>query len=85
MEYVTLYPVMHRGTEQILIQCKNLKELNAIIRRVKGVKWSQTHKSWYLQLSRENYDAIREALHGVAVINPDELKKYLLKKKLSAR
>lgn len=27
LENVTLYPVMHRGIEQILIQCGNVKEL----------------------------------------------------------
>lgn len=33
-----------------------------------------------MPLSKESYDTIYEALHKTAVINKDELKKYLLKK-----
>ena len=85
MENVNLLPVMHRGSEQILIQCGSLNKLNIVIRKFRGVKWSQTHKSWYMPLSRESYDTIVGALNKMAVINTDELKKYLLKKKQSAR
>jgi len=45
--------MMHRGTEQILIRCENVKTINDTIRKIHGVKWSQTHNSWYLPLNKE--------------------------------
>ena len=82
MENIILVPVMHRKAEQILIQCVNLTVLNRVIRKLKGVKWSSTYKAWYLPLNQENYRAIVKTLHDIAVIHTEELKAYLLKKKL---
>ncbi|MEJ7738620.1 MAG: hypothetical protein WKF97_14415 [Chitinophagaceae bacterium] len=83
MESITLFPMMHKGTEQILIRCENVKTMNDTIRKIPGVKWSQTHNSWYLPLNKENYNRIHQALHHLATLNTDELRKYLLKKNMS--
>jgi hypothetical protein len=85
MEDINLFPVMHRGAEQILIKCPNVKSINDHIKKIQGVKWSQTHKSWYLPLSKENYHLIHQSLHQLATLKTDELKKYLVKKKMSDR
>jgi integrase/recombinase XerD len=85
MEAVTLLPVMHRRAEQILIKCANIKLVNDAIRKIAQVKWSQTHKSWYLPLNKESYTLIHQALHKIATLNTEELHKYLLKKKRSTR
>ena len=85
METIILCPVTHRGSEQILMKCENLKVINDAIKKIRGAKWSQTHKSWYLPLSEENYHLIYYALRQLATINTDELKNYLLKKKMSNR
>lgn len=74
---------MHRGAEQILIRCENVKTVNDTIKKIRGVKWSQTHNSWYLPLTKENYHHIHQALHQLATLNTDELRKYLLKKNMS--
>lgn len=58
MEDINLFSVMHRGAEQILIKSRNLKSINDQIKKIPEVKWSQTHKSWYLPLSKENYHLI---------------------------
>ncbi len=84
MEDINLYPVMHRGAEQILIKSPNVKSINDHIKKIKGVKWSQTHKSWYIPLSKENYHLIHQSLHLLAALKTEELKKYLVKKKMSA-
>ena len=85
METITLFPVLHRGAEQILIKCANVKSVNDAIRKIQGAKWSQTHKSWYSPLNKENYNLIHQSLHQLATFNTEELKKYLLKKKMSNR
>lgn len=79
MEKVTLLPTMHKGAEQILICCSNLKILNDAIRRIPAVKWSLTNKSWYLPLSEENYRLITHTLDPLATINYEALQLYLLK------
>ncbi len=81
MENVTLVPAMHRGAERILIIAAKRKVLNDALRKLPGVKWSQTHTSWYVPLSESNYQSIHQALHGLVNITADDLNKYLLKER----
>lgn len=81
MESIQLVPVMHRGAEQILIKCDNIKLVNDAIKKIPQVKWSQTHKAWYMLLNKESYQMIHQALHRIATLNTNELHQYLLKKK----
>jgi len=81
MKQVTLKPLHHRGRENIGIYFQNYSSLNNIIRKLKEVKWSQTNKCWYMPLSSDSYDLIKEALNKVAEINSAELKQYLEKRK----
>lgn len=81
METVTLVPVLHRGQEQILMRFANLKSLNDVVKRLPAVKWTKTHKSWYVPLSAENYRLIWQALHSLTRISTDDLHRYLVKRK----
>ena len=81
MKQVTLKPLHHRGRENIGIYFQNYSSLNNIIRKLKEVKWSQTNKCWYMPLSSDSYNLIKEALNEVAEINSAELKQYLEKRK----
>jgi hypothetical protein len=83
METIILFPVMHRGAEQILMKCANIKIVNDAIRKIPKAKWSETHNSWYVPLNKDSYTLIHQALHQLATLNTDELRKYLLKKKMS--
>lgn len=40
------------------------------------MRWSQTHKVWYVPWGRESYDNIRAALQPLAKINDRQLKAY---------
>ena len=53
-----------------------------MVKKIAGIKWSQTNRCWYLPLSRENYNKIHLSLQGAAQIANDELKHYLEKKKI---
>ncbi len=39
---ITLLPLYHRGTEQIGLQFKKDSELNNLIKKIKGIKWSNS-------------------------------------------
>jgi integrase/recombinase XerD len=82
METIYLLPVMHNGEEKILLKYPNLQKLNLETRKIKGIKWSQTHKAWYLPLSEETYKKICASLQQHCVLDKKALQQYLEKKKL---
>jgi hypothetical protein len=45
MKEINLFHVKRRGAGQILIKSPNFKSINDQIKKIPGVKWSQTHKS----------------------------------------
>ncbi|RYZ57222.1 MAG: integrase [Chitinophagaceae bacterium] len=59
--------------------------MNTIFRRLPGVKWSQTHKVWYMPWGRLSYDAIVAATQPVAKIDDHLLKAYLQKRAAVAK
>ncbi len=78
---VALGPLHYRGQESIAINCTLTKDLELVIRKLKGVKWCGEKRCWYLPLSRENYLTIKEVLKDIAVLNIESLRKYLEQKK----
>jgi integrase/recombinase XerD len=81
MQTINLLPLQHRNKQCLLIQFKNDQPLNNIVRKLPNTKWSQTHKSWYLPLSEENYRMIAAALQSSVILNVDALRNYLYKRK----
>ena len=80
---VKLKPLYHRQQENIGVYYANSILLNNIVRKLTGVKWSQTNKCWYLPLSREAFYRVITALKDHVILEYDELKKYLEEKKKS--
>jgi integrase/recombinase XerD len=80
MQPILLRPLLHRGALPMGIFVENNTEINNRIRKIHGVKWSQTHHCWYLALSKVNYRTLCSMLQPL-VINKDELKDYLEKRK----
>jgi integrase/recombinase XerD len=81
MIQVTLKPLHHRGQESIAIYYENYATINNIIKKLPGVKWSQTNKCWYVALNPESYNHLYKALNGKAELNITSLKQYLEKRK----
>lgn len=81
MKVITLLPFHHRQAEQIGIVYEKNTTLNDVIKKLKGVKWSNTHKCWYLPLNENSYKSITAVLKNKAQLNVAALKEYLLKKK----
>lgn len=82
MQTVTLKAFVHRNEECIGIYFTYKAALSLAVRKISGVKWSQTNKCWWLPLNKGNVAAITKAVDSIAVINSSHLKTYLEKKKL---
>jgi len=81
MQTVTLKAFVLHNRECIGIYFPGTKELNTAIRKLPGIKWSQTNKCWWLPLSRDNYNTVAAAVKGIATINKIQLHDYLSNKK----
>ena len=81
MEKVALKPLKHREQECIGIYFEHHAKINGAIRQKAGAKWSQTHKCWWVSLSKENYNKLFLALKGLAVIEQSALHDYLAQRK----
>ncbi|MES2774098.1 MAG: tyrosine-type recombinase/integrase [Bacteroidota bacterium] len=81
METIRLLPILHRGAEQILLQYDKSEKLNHLARGIKSVKWSQSHKGWYLPLTQESYQAIQQEFVHLAILDSTALSKYLHQRK----
>ncbi len=77
METVELLPILHRGSEKILMVYPQLQRLEIVARKLKGIKWSRTYKGWYLPMSGENHRSIRQAFESVAILKETVLQDYL--------
>ncbi|WP_276503347.1 tyrosine-type recombinase/integrase [Terrimonas pollutisoli] len=81
MTPVSLKPLYHRQQECIGIYYDNNTALNSIIRKITGIKWSQTNKCWWLPLSKMHYNLVYFAIKDKAVIDQSTLHAYLAAKK----
>ena len=80
MEKISLQVFIHRNQECIGIFFAKNDLLNIALKKIQQIKWSQTHKCWWLPLCKENYAAIIKATGSITNIETGELKNYLEKK-----
>ncbi|MEQ1799960.1 MAG: tyrosine-type recombinase/integrase [Lacibacter sp.] len=81
MVQITLKPLQHQTGEWIGIYFKHIPAVNSILRNKLKARWSQTHQCWYVPLSKESFQQLKDALQKTATLETAELKKYLLQKK----
>jgi len=81
MQIVLLWPLFHREQEVLAADFPKDREIELAVRKLKGVKWTQTHRSWYLPLNRDNYQRIVQAVKPMATLDCERLKQYLEKRK----
>lgn len=81
METIILKPLLHRKEECIGIYFARNQSLNDLVRRLPGVKWSQTYTCWYVPLNETSYQKLVDAFKVHATIDKTALKQYLLKRK----
>ena len=71
---IRLYHLKHRGRWQIRLDFPYNEELIAIAAR-RGCRWSATHRSWYIENSKENLDNLFKAFKGKAYLDISTEKK----------
>ncbi|HEU4903019.1 MAG TPA: site-specific integrase, partial [Flavisolibacter sp.] len=80
MDVIILKPLYHRGSENIAIHAPNKPDITLAIRKLKGVKWSQTQKVWYMPWGKDRYEQIVAVLQPLASIDMKEILHYINKK-----
>ncbi|MCU7552844.1 site-specific integrase [Chitinophagaceae bacterium LB-8] len=78
---LTIAPLHIRGQEAMGIPQPLDKNLEYAIRKIKGIKWSGTHKLWYVPLNKEQYHQLRETLKDKVQLDSTLLKQYLEQRK----
>lgn len=78
---IILKPLFHRGEEQLAIFFSYKKSIDYAVRSIKGVKWSQTNRCWYLPLSKEAFEIVYNKLKEFGNPEFDELKKRFTQKR----
>ena len=74
-------PLFHKDKECIGIYSIQNATLNYYFQTKAGAKWSRTNKCWYIPCTKKNYELLAKTLKGKAVLQAEELKKYLAEKK----
>ena len=77
---VQLKPLHHKGMECIGIYFEKNSTIQTILQKQAKVRWSNTHKCWYVSCIKQSYEAVANALAGQATIQRDELNLYLKNK-----
>ena len=80
MRTVSLRPLLHRGQENIAVCYEQDHAINNQVRKLKGVRWSQAHRCWYVPLNESSIQSIYKTLEGIAITDDCLLKAYVQKK-----
>lgn len=82
MKMITLQPFYHGGEERIGIFYTANETVTHFIKKVPGIRWSQTKRCWHIACNRVSYDALVKLIIDTAVVKTDALKIYLQQRKV---
>lgn len=80
VDTITLRVLFHRGMECIALEFPSSPLLNRLVMQLAAVKFSRTHRCFYMPLEREHYDALSRLVEGKAVLDAEALRDYLKRK-----
>ncbi len=78
---VILTPLFHRSQESIAIRFPFNAAISNLVKMVPDAKWSRTHGCWYIPLDKEHHRRLVSAVGKEAVVEQEELKRYLQQRK----
>ncbi len=79
---VVLKPFVHRHTNVIGIFFDYSNDLNVTVRKLPGVKWSQSYKCWYLPQTNDALNQVAASVKGLAKLDTSALQAYIKKDKI---
>ena len=81
MNLISFEPLFHRGAERIAIRFLPDTTLRNALREVGEVKWSQTHRCWYIAMDEQLCHKAITALKPLGRVDTSSLKNYLDERK----
>lgn len=85
MKKITLHPTIHRGKECMCIRFPYDGTLHTLIKKIQHVRWSQTHKCWYLPLHQTYLNELTTACKEHTMVDVTSVSEYLKHKLRSPR
>jgi site-specific recombinase XerD len=79
---ITFEPIYHRDQQCMLIKAPLVKIINEAIKKLPQRKYSQTHKAWWVPLSKENYKIAFHSLSTIAKLDTTAMKKWFENEKV---
>jgi len=77
---ITIKPILHRGEEQLAIFFPFTRIIDYAVRGIKGIKWTQTYKCWYLPLSKNSFETVKIKLKDLGTLEYSALRAWLEKR-----
>ena len=74
---ITIKPACHKGFEVIQIFYERNEQINQILRKIDGLRWSRTMNCWYLPYMPATRKALYEYLQGHADLDYSAFKKKI--------
>lgn len=81
MTSLILKPLLHRSGENIAIYTSEDAGLELAIRKLPNIRWSQTHRCWYIPFIAATYKSTKAQLQMHATIDDKALVQYLQKRR----
>lgn len=73
---ITLQKIVHRNEFRIAVYYSFNNEITSILKKI-DAKYSKTHRCWYVDYSKSNYDFIKSHFDAITFIDKDGLKKTI--------
>lgn len=71
---IQLKAISHRGATRIALYFTFQSALQTAVRKINGIRWSQTKKCWWLPFDKENYLRIMQSLQSIARIDDSSIR-----------
>ena len=82
MNAITLKPFYHGGEERIGMYYQPDEPITRILKKIPGIRWSQTKRCWHIACNRVSYDAAVKLITPTATLQTAALKIYLQQRKV---
>ncbi len=71
---VTCNYITHKGKEHILLACEKNTQLNTCFKKLGFVKFSNTHKGWYMPKNKDLLQLLLQKTNSIAMVDISPLK-----------
>ena len=72
---IILQKLTHQGEDRIALKFEYNKKIQAILKIIPGINWSQTHRCWHLPFNRTAYEILVQSTKDIATVDDILLRK----------